>query len=162
MSGNSSAANRMKAAVSVLMLALASPPVLSEDIDLGWLAGAWCMAKGQYSSEEHWLPRRGGLMLAMSRTITKRGTEFEFVRIEFDSAEVRYIAQPSGGSATTFTLVDSAPNQATFANPQHDFPKRIRYTREGNSLLARIDDGKDEASAREFRWQRCTKTKGTE
>ena len=148
----------MKAAVSLLMLALASPPVLSEDIDLDWLAGSWCLAKGQYSSEEHWLPRRGALMLAMSRTITKHGTEFEFVRIEFDSTGVRYIAQPSGGPATTFTLVESAPNEATFANPQHDFPKRIRYTREGNSLLARIDDGKDEASAREFRWLPCPKT----
>jgi hypothetical protein len=148
--------------VSVLMLAFASSPVLSEDVNLDWLAGAWCSEKGQYTSEEHWLPRRGGLMLAMSRTITQRGTEFEFVRIEFDSAAVRYIAQPSGGAATTFTLVDSAPNQATFANPQHDYPKRIRYTREGDALVARIDDGQDEASAREFRWQPCTKAKERE
>ena len=81
----------------------------AEPVDLDWLAGAWCAQNERYSSEEHWLPERGGLMLAVSRTITKRGTEFEFVRIELDPTKgARYIAQPSGGPATVFEMVERA------------------------------------------------------
>lgn len=141
---------------SGLMLAFAiSTSSANAAIDLDWLAGSWCAGEQPYTTEEHWLPQRGGLMLGMSRTITKRGTEFEFVRIEFDNAGAKYIAQPSGGPATVFTLVTSGPNTATFANPRHDFPKRIRYVRDGEKLTAIIDDGQNEASARDFGWQRC-------
>jgi hypothetical protein len=138
----------------VASLVAMTPASASEAIDLDWLAGAWC-SEGASNSEEHWLRREGGLMLAMSRTVTKKGTEFEFVRIEFDAKGARYIAQPSGGPATVFELVNAAPNQVTFANPQHDFPKRIRYTRQGDSLIARIDAGTDDSRHREFRWTPC-------
>ncbi len=126
-----------------------------EPVNLHWLAGAWCAESERYTSEEHWLPERGGLMLAVSGTITKRGTEFEFLRIEYDPNQgARYIAQPSGGPATAFEMVDATADSVTFANPQHDFPKRIRYTRTGNTLTARIDDGEDN-NARSFVWERC-------
>lgn len=136
------------------MVLIAAPLVAAGRPDLDWLAGAWCTDDGKLTSEEHWLSQRGGLMLGMSRTITKRGTEFEFIRIELDSKGARYIAQPSGGPATVFELVEAKERSVLFANPQHDFPKRIRYTRHANTLTARIDGG-DDRSAREFVWKRC-------
>lgn len=149
----------MKAAVVLTIFMLMSGAVSAdESVDLDWLAGSWCSGEPPYTTEEHWLPRRGGIMLAMSRTITKRGTEFEFVRIEFDAAGARYIAQPRGGPATVFTLIEAAANRATFANPQHDFPKRIRYSRDGDALVAVIDDGENESSARQFKWKRCAQS----
>ncbi len=127
----------------------------AEPVNLDWLAGAWCADGDGYFSEEHWLPARGGLMLAVSRTVTKRGTAFEFLRIELDPNEgARYVAQPSGGPATVFAMTEAAPQSVTFANPQHDFPKRIRYTRDGDKLAARIDGG-DDNNARSFVWRRC-------
>ena len=145
----------VRVVLSVTFALAISPSLAKAPVDLDWLAGSWCAGEQPYTTEEHWLPRRGGLMLGISRTITKRGTEFEFVRIEFDDTGARYIAQPNGGAATVFTLVASAANTATFVNPEHDFPKRIRYERDGDSLVATIDDGRDETSARDFRWKRC-------
>ncbi len=147
---------RLSAVRSLLSccLLLAAPSMAGEAIDLDWLAGSWCSKHGEITSEETWLPERGGMLLAVSRTITKRGTEFEFIRIEIDSKGARYIAQPSGGAATSFELVDATTSSALFENRQHDFPKRIRYTRSGDMLTARIDGG-DDASAREFAWERC-------
>jgi hypothetical protein len=130
-----------------------------DDINLDWLAGSWCSEKGA-KSEEHWIAREGGLMLAMSRTVTTRGTEFEFIRIEFGPGGVRYIAQPSGGPATRFDLISATPYEAIFANPEHDFPKRLRYTRRGDSLTVRIDGGTDESESREFRWRACLPVSG--
>ncbi|MGH8178831.1 MAG: DUF6265 family protein [Steroidobacter sp.] len=127
--------------------------------DLDWLAGAWCGGEHGVSIEEHWLPERGGLMLGVSRTVSTRRTDFEFLRIEFTSAGARYVAQPGGKPPTRFELVHSAPNEATFANPQHDFPKRVRYVRNGDSLTARVDGGSDDSDAEEYKWRRCPQGK---
>jgi hypothetical protein len=127
----------------------------SADLDLDWLAGSWCRSSGDLSSEEHWMRNAGGVMLGMSRTITRRGTEFEFVRIEITPNAARYIAMPSGQPQASFELTQAGERSATFANPSHDFPKRIRYWREDQRLFARIDGGSDTAGARTFSWTRC-------
>jgi hypothetical protein len=125
------------------------------EINLDWLAGAWCRSSGEVSSEEHWMRSAGGIMLGMSRTITKRGMEYEFVRIELTPTSARYVAMPSNQSETSFELTEAGAWSATFANPSHDFPKRIRYWREGAHLFARIDAGTDSSKSRDFEWTRC-------
>ena len=125
------------------------------ELNLDWLAGAWCRSSGEVSSEEHWMRSAGGIMLGMSRTITKRGMEYEFVRIELTSTTARYVAMPSSQSEATFELTEVGVLSATFANPSHDFPKRIRYWREGERLFARIDGGSDSSKSRDFEWTRC-------
>ena len=66
----------------------------------------------------------------------------------------RYVAQPGGIPPTTFQLVEAKAEEVIFANPKHDFPKRIRYWRKGDTLKARIDDGVD-GKPQELEWQRC-------
>jgi hypothetical protein len=66
-----------------------------------------------------------------------------------------FVAQPGGAPPTTFELASSGPHEVSFANPQHDFPKRIFYKRDRETLIARIDDGTDNGQAIEFRWHRC-------
>ncbi len=127
----------------------------ADEINLDWLAGAWCSQSAQVTSEEHWMRSKGGLMLGMSRTLTKRGTEFEFVRIELSNGGRRFVALPSGQTETTFQLSKFGERSVTFVNPEHDFPKRIRYWREGDRLFARIDAGADDANFRVFEWARC-------
>jgi hypothetical protein len=125
------------------------------ELDLDWLAGAWCRSSSEISSEEHWMRSAGGIVLGMSRTITKRGMEYEFVRIELTPPTARYVAMPSSQSETSFELTDVGALSATFANPSHDFPKRIRYWREGERLFARIDGGSDTSKSRNFEWTPC-------
>ena len=81
-------------------------------------------------------------MLGVSRTI-KNGkmVEFEFLRIEQRDDGVFYIAQPQGMPPTEFRLISSTANEWVFANPQHDFPQRIRYRRNPDgSVTARVED----------------------
>jgi Domain of unknown function (DUF6265) len=140
----------------VLSLLLVSSCVTAnERPDLNWLAGVWCSQDAGESIEEHWLAERGGLMLGVNRTVTPKGASFEFLRIEFTGKAVRFVAQPGGAPPTRFELISATANAVTFANPQHDFPKRIRYARDGEFLTARVDDGRDDGDAQEFRWSRC-------
>jgi len=135
----------------LLLLLLLAVPVFAADPkldDLAWIAGHW----GAGNVEELWLAPKGDLMLGMSRTIRKNGTAaFEFLRIAKTEDGIAYIAQPGGRPPTAFKLVESTPNRAVFANPEHDFPKRIVYELRDGKLCARVDDGKD---GEEWCWSR--------
>ena len=145
-----------RAALLALSLVFASV-AHGERPDLSWLAGAWCGEQGAKSTEEHWLPERGGLMLGLNRTVAPGKTSFEFMRIEFTSNSARFVGQPGGAPPVAFELISAAANRVTFANPQHDFPKRVQYARSGDSLTARVDDGRDDGAAEEFKWTRCAR-----
>ena len=108
---------------------------------LSWMAGAWTGTMGRAAIEEHWIPPAGKMMMAVSRTVVgERTVEFEFLRIEERADGIVYVAQPGGRPPTEFRLTASTPTSATFENPQHDNPKLIRYTREGEgTLIAEIE-----------------------
>lgn len=134
-----------------LALILAMAPVHAQEFD--WLAGHWCNA----TSEELWLPERGGLLLGLNRSEHGSRTGFEFLRIEIDASGVRYQAQPGGRPPTAFELADTGARSVEFRNPAHDYPRRIRYWRDGNDLHATIDDG-DGGREIQFTWTLCTNT----
>jgi Domain of unknown function (DUF6265) len=109
---------------------------------LKWLAGSWQLQKPGKVIDEHWTTPAGGMMMGMSRTVAGEKTlSFEFVRIEQRGESLVYVAQPEGRPATEFTLESATENEVLFANLQHDFPKKIRYTRNADgSVTARIED----------------------
>ncbi|HEV7342101.1 MAG TPA: DUF6265 family protein [Sphingopyxis sp.] len=128
-----------------MVLAAASPAVAADD--LAWLAGQWASETGDRWTEESWTPPRGGGMLGHSRT--GRGDvmrEFEFLRIAAGAdGTLAYIAQPQGGASVAFRLVRHDTTSATFENAAHDYPQRIHYVRDGDTLTAtisRIDGSK--------------------
>jgi len=45
---------------------------------------------------------------------------------------------PNGGAPVEFAMVKQDDSSIEFANPTHDFPQRIRYWREGDTLHAEI------------------------
>ncbi|MGE3165144.1 MAG: DUF6265 family protein, partial [Planctomycetota bacterium] len=107
----------------------AAPAVIG---DLGWLAGAWVGSRSSGGSvEERWTPPLGGAMLGVSRTVSPRGkmSAFEYLRIVERDGGLIYIAQPGGGAPTEFVLTEWSTTRAVFANPRHDYPKRITYER---------------------------------
>jgi hypothetical protein len=140
---------------------LAALPADAADLgriaNLSWLAGHWTRAHNGATSEELWLPADAGVMLGISRSVTAKGRhQFEFLRIEERANGVFYIAAPNGGAATEFKWVESGTRSAVFANPAHDFPQRIRYSRQGDTLSARIEgsvNGKPATAAWQWRLQ---------
>ncbi|HST35527.1 MAG TPA: DUF6265 family protein [Allosphingosinicella sp.] len=126
------------AGLALLLMAQAPAPAGVEAV--GWLAGRWATQDGERWTEEMWSAPRGGLMLGASRA--GRGDavrEFEFLRLQAGADGVlAYIAQPGGGPAVSFPLAAREGTSITFENPAHDFPQRIRYVRDGDSLTATI------------------------
>ncbi len=114
--------------------------------DVRWLAGCWEMSVSGLTTEEHWMSPRGGLMLGLNRTIRSgRRPSYEFLILRESGSGLMLEAHPSGQKPTEFAATQVTPESATFENPEHDFPKRIRYAQRGqDSLVARVDGGEGE------------------
>ena len=145
---------------SLLMIASGSfclPAKSQESLStLAWLAGAWQGTMGKAQIEEHWIQPAGGTMLGLSRTVAGGQTvSFEFLRIESRADGTFYVAQPQGRPPVEFRLTLRSENRAVFENPQHDHPKIIRYSKEGDgSLHAEIEgDEKGRHTKMEFKFQ---------
>ncbi len=106
---------------------------------LSWFDGHWCAESGGERIEEYWTPDHGGMRLGLSRTLRgERTTGFEFLRIVTERGVPTYVAQPGGGAAVRFARSASGAGWITFENRAHDFPQRIEYRRDGDTLHARI------------------------
>ena len=127
----------------VVMLALAlqsaqAAPVTVEQV--GWLQGCWQMTAGDRFVEELWMAPRGGVMLNLGRTV--RGTtlvEYESVVLREQDGGLAYEAHPSGQPTAVFTALTATGSTVVFENPAHDYPQRVGYRRDGDSLLGWID-----------------------
>ncbi|MEM7245028.1 MAG: DUF6265 family protein [Acidobacteriota bacterium] len=138
---------------SVLLVALSARPLDAGEaetssvrlLDLAWMAGTWSSEKDGRSSEEHWMPPRGGLMLGLHRDVAGPGRFFfEYLRIEERPDGIVYLASPGGSAPTPFHLVESRGRRVVFENLEHDFPQRIVYWRVGKTLRARVEDASGE------------------
>jgi hypothetical protein len=107
---------------------------------VAWLQGCWQMTAGDRVVEEQWMAPRAGVMLEMGRTV--RGTqliEYEWVLLRDHDGVLEYEAHPSGQPASVFSAHTATPTEVVFENPAHDFPQRVGYRRDGDSLLGWID-----------------------
>jgi hypothetical protein len=117
---------------------------------VAWLAGCWKADNAEAGSIEQWLPPAGGTMLGMSRTVRQgRTTEFEFMELRYlPDGKLAFIAHPSGQQTAVFPLLRISDSEAVFENPEHDFPQRIVYAREGDSKLRARIEGADNGAQR--------------
>jgi hypothetical protein len=120
---------------------------------LAWLAGSWAGVVDGGRVEEHWTVPAGGSMLGMNRTVVGGSTIFhEYLRIEVGDEGIVYLASPRGQHPpTAFALAALREREVAFENPEHDFPRRIEYWRDGESLHARIE-GTQDGEARSSEW----------
>lgn len=137
-----------------LSTVLMATPALAGDLD--WLAGHWCGQSGKTFSEETWMAPRGGVLVCMHRdTRDGKATGFEFMRIAHQDGRWVLLAQPGGGVVAAFPAEHVGKERVVFANPAHDFPKRVIYSwSDADTLHARVDDGHDDGQAMEWTWQR--------
>ena len=148
----------MSLVVVLLLSAVPDCPAIRPDspgvAQLGWLAGAWSGDDRGTLNEEVWLAPSGGLMLAMHRdTAGGKATGFEFLRIEEDAQGLVYRAMPEGRPSTDFRRIAQGPGCIVFENPEHAFPRRILYWREGPRLHARIEGTRQgKPASREWVW----------
>jgi hypothetical protein len=109
---------------------------------LQWLEGEWnrTNAKPGRSGIEKWKMNSSTEMQGWG--ISMRGTDTSFVeklKIVVKDNNIYYVADvPENKAVVLFKLTKSNDNEFVFENPEHDFPKQITYTRDGNKLKATV------------------------
>jgi hypothetical protein len=125
---------------------------------VAWFQGCWRSVRGETTIEEQWMAPSAGTMLGMGRTV--RGNtlvEYELVLIKERDGRLVYEAHPSGQASTTFTASTALDGSIVFENPQHDFPQRVGYRRNGADALDAWIEGQVNGKSRrvDFSYQRA-------
>lgn len=111
--------------------------------DFSWIGGDWLSCAQGEIAEEHWAgpSAAGWVSVALTRSADK--ATYEHARIGPIAGEGGWAFHVSANGAPTvvFRLTRLDGLSAVFENPAHDFPKRVRYWREGDLLKAAIDAG---------------------
>lgn len=134
--------------------AAAQPAARIEGV--AWLAGCWEYASGPRVVEEQWMAPRGHTMLSAGRTVQgEKLVEFEMVVIREQDGRLAYESHPSGQPSAVFLSRILSDKEVVFENLQHDFPQRIGYRRDGESLTAWIEGPRNGQTRRvEFPYRR--------
>ena len=121
---------------------------------LEWLAGNWTGGGTEQETEEHWLKPAGGTMLGVGRTIEGgKTTHREHMLIEQREQGIFYVLWMGIKPAVDFELTGVDGQSVIFENPNHSFPQKIVYRRDGESLHARIE-GQGGERTMEWSWTR--------
>ena len=148
---------RMRVLMSMSLLVLSGAVRAAPLPDLSWLGGDWRRCQADEIVEERWLGPRGGLLIGANLTSSKGKASYENLRIAASDESWTYWAAPMGRTPVPFRMVETGVQRAVFANPEHGFPARILYWREGDELLARIEGTiKDKPAALEWRFAKGT------
>ena len=119
------------------------PPVSAQEVDLAalsWMQGCWVAGGGDGTAEETWMAPRGGLMVAMARSVRGgRATGFEFVTLREVDGRLVFTARPSGQPPADFTAAVATGTLLRVENAEHDFPQKIEYHRlSPDSVTAKV------------------------
>ncbi|QIG78667.1 DUF6265 family protein [Stakelama tenebrarum] len=124
----------------IAALALAANQSAAPTIaDVAFMAGEWGATDADGWTIEHWSQPAGGTMMGYAMSGDDSVTFREFLRIAPD-AEGTLALVVTGVDLTpvAFTLTETAPNRVTFEAPEHDYPQKISYMRDGDVMVATI------------------------
>ncbi len=122
-----------------------------------WLAGCWRQAEAGQITDEVWLPRSGGGMIGMSRTVENDSLRtWELMLIREGANGLSFEVSPSGQSMAVFLSSALTDTTVAFENLTRDYPQMIRYTRHGTDSLVAVVSGAihDRQRAIEFHYAR--------
>jgi len=115
-----------------LSRAASQPPPQSLD----WLTGCWQSENG--STREVWSRSEDGFFFGYSVVLNEEKVVF-FEQMRIDPGEMpTFQAYPRGAGPSGFPAISVTETGVTFANPEHDYPQKIIYTRDGDALKAVI------------------------
>lgn len=119
---------------------------------LDWLTGCWQSEDGM--TREIWSASEDGYYFGYS-VVLKNGHAVFFEQLRIDPAPLPILnAYPRGNGPSVFPAISLSDTRITFANPEHDFPQKIEYWREGENLSALISR-MDDSSPGAFRYTPC-------
>jgi hypothetical protein len=132
------------------LLASAADAAEPEIEKVAWLAGCWASDGAEPGSEERWMPLAGGTMLGVSRTVRQGKTvAFEFMEIRnLADGKLAFVAHPSGQDTAVFAALRVSDSEVVFENPEHDFPQRVAYAKDGDSKLRARIEGTENGAVR--------------
>ncbi len=127
---------------------------------LDWLTGCWEIRSRESVMIECWTDGDGGLRLGVNRVVVEGEAQFfEQLRIEVRDGVPVYVASPRAEGTTAFTLSEEGDRSVSFANPEHDYPQRIAYRREGAWLWVDVSGHVDGVEVNEqSRWRRVRRS----
>jgi len=127
----------MRLTIAIALCLLPTPAWAAPRTGFGWMLGRWCTETADGTRTcEHWRVDRHRRLLGQGSTIKAGKTvEQERLRIRTRGGQAYYEAS-LGGPFTAFRRTASGARSATFTNAAHDYPQRIRYWREGTTLVA--------------------------
>lgn len=118
---------------------------------LDWLAGCWTDGR----TTERWTHAGDGYLFGHNVVMADGKVRFfEQLRIEPSESGPVFQAYPRGVGPVAFVFESAGERTISFVNGSHDFPQRIGYTRNGNTLTATISliDG---SRAGGWEYRRC-------
>ena len=124
--------------IALLMLVEAATTPLAMP---AFLSGCWEQRRddGRWT-EECWTDPRGGLMIGSGRD--GKGDQvrhWEWMRIERGAdGSLTFYGSPKGAAAVGFRVIEADSKSITFANPNHDYPQRVRYAVTDTGLDAEV------------------------
>lgn len=127
-------------AVSACATVPAEKAEVVADNPLGWLSGCWITEDGTF--REVWAVDGDKHLFGHNTVRTEADPEtivfFEQMRLQDSEGTWTFSAYPNGVGPSDFPRTASGPALAEFTNAAHDFPQRITYQREGETLKAEI------------------------
>jgi len=109
---------------------------------LDWLIGTWhrTNSKPGKSGYEKWELTSTNELRGIGVNLTAKDTTFiEKLRIIIKDDYIAYVADvPENKKLVYFKLTEITDNSFVCENPEHDFPKKIAYQRDGKQLKAQI------------------------
>ncbi|WP_109808012.1 DUF6265 family protein [Sphingosinithalassobacter portus] len=126
---------------STLLVAASAPAARAPaSIDsVAFMAGDWGTTDEKGWTHEHWSAPMGGTMMGYSMSGSDSVTFHEFMRIApDDDGQLALVVTGVDLTPVAFALTQSAPNSATFEAPDHDYPQKIKYMRDGDVMVATI------------------------
>lgn len=105
-----------------------------------WGCYAYPMRRGgPTSTEEYWLMAGDRAMVGVGRVRQHQTRALEHMRISRNGAgRLTFYGSPGGAPPVAFVETQASPDAIVFENPQHDFPQRIAYRRDGDRLVATV------------------------
>jgi hypothetical protein len=122
-------------------------PIESPMRSFQWLLGSWESQRKSGMMEEGWRNINDSSLAGRSTLMKPDGTTqlLEEIELVYRNKKHFYIASDlnqNGGSKVSFQITQFSDSGFLAENPQHDFPRRIRYRLIGkDSILATIDAG---------------------
>jgi len=108
-----------------------------------WLQGKWEGTADDEQIAEQWQPINGNTMSGSGWAIAGQDTVFkEQMTIEQRGEDIFYIAMVAeNGGPVDFKYTGEKNDSIVFENPQHDFPQRVVYFKQGAEKLYACIDG---------------------